>query len=1359
VYRGTSAGSLSLLQSGVSTNAYLDTTISNGTTYFYAVTAFNGAESNQSNVVSIKPIATVNLTAVTAASSTSLNITWSSADGADAYDVRYGTASGVYLATVSSVTSSYTLTGLSASTTYFISVRARNSIGSGLNVDSNEMNATTATPGPSGLAATAVAGQVNLTWPAVSGSTSYNVYRGISSGTYSQIASGVSALTYADSTVSNGTTYYYMIRAFNGIESSNSNEVVILPMASFSISALTALSSTTAQVSWTGPTGATAYDVLYGTATETYATTVTNITSPYTMTGLTAGGTFYVVVRARNTVGAGTNLLSTEGSVTTSTAAPATLAAAATPGQVTLNWATTPGAASYRVYRGTTTGVYSLLASNITTTTYADATVVNGTTYFYVVRAFNGTESMNSTEASSRPISNFSISSVSPLSTTSLQVTWAAVSGASTYNVRYGTNTGVYSTTVSNVTSPYTITGLSANTNYFIQVQAQNTIGSGASVNSTESSQITPLTAPSGLTANGGASQVNLTWTAVSGATSYKVLRGTVSGTHTLLVSGVSGTTYSDTSAVAGTPYFYVVRAFNGNDSANSNEVTAQPIAAFTISSVTGTNSTTLSVSWSAPAGANSYDLSYGTTSGTYTTTLTNVTSPSTITGLSAATTYFVRVTAKNATGSGTTVHSTQSSGTTNSVPVLSLIADQTMEVGTSLPVSFSLTDNNDLLSCSGSISASSSNTTLVPNANIVFSGTLPNCIATITPATGQQGTTTISLIASDGKDSANRSFALEVTGCTVASIIWETQPTSVSAGTTWTSAPRVSLRKADNSLCTTNLDAVTIDVFDDNSVQQDASILGTNSVIPSGGYATFAGAFMTRAGSNFTLIASQGGIESAESSFFNITALSPSRIVFSQQPETTDMLVTMVPSPVVRVADTHGNFVTGSSNTVTLTLMDNSEGATLAGTLSRTATGTFTYSGLSINRQGNYFIRASSNLYGTVDSNFFDIRILIPQTVATTLDMLLGPITLATSTSKTSFNRSIIPMGSSFIDGSTTYTWSIVAQNTNSSTNSSIRLRIGTTNIASITVPANTLTPTRYNVSVSNASVTASGNWTLRAENGMPTVFSSKISVRQTNANKTLILIPLTSINETAGFTISNTTMGAPNQQRFVPYNFIRSKFSKIDSAILHISGRKVAGNLCGQLWNKTTNTAITTTETCITNTSETTASATVNVPSLPATGELEFRARCTTGTAVVFKAALILRIVGIEDLVAIQKVAGMSSNISSSSNLVEFRTVSSTGDFGTAFVNQYLRCQGRAAAAGSATLSLRDHALNNTGTTGSTAITASNISFTNQLTFTSVEAGPLATTNGNNLFMNINWTSGTFETSHCLLETEAVY
>jgi uncharacterized protein (TIGR03437 family) len=74
--------------------------------------------------------------------------------------------------------------------------------------------------------------------------------------------------------------------------------------------------------------------------------------------------------------------------------------------QVTLNWNPIAGAASYNVKRGTASGgpYGTLAASGIQSTSYTDSTVVNGTTYYYVVTGINATgETSNSSEASAKP--------------------------------------------------------------------------------------------------------------------------------------------------------------------------------------------------------------------------------------------------------------------------------------------------------------------------------------------------------------------------------------------------------------------------------------------------------------------------------------------------------------------------------------------------------------------------------------------------------------------------------------------------------------------------------------------------------------------------------------------------------------------------------------------------------------------------------------------------------------------------------------------------------------------------------------------------------------------------------------------
>jgi hypothetical protein len=85
--------------------------------------------------------------------------------------------------------------------------------------------------------------------------------------------------------------------------------------------------------------------------------------------------------------------------------APTGLTATAGNQQVTLNWNASDGATSYNVKRSTTSGgSYSTIATGVTTTSYTNTGLVNGTTYYYVVSAVNANgESPNSNEASATP--------------------------------------------------------------------------------------------------------------------------------------------------------------------------------------------------------------------------------------------------------------------------------------------------------------------------------------------------------------------------------------------------------------------------------------------------------------------------------------------------------------------------------------------------------------------------------------------------------------------------------------------------------------------------------------------------------------------------------------------------------------------------------------------------------------------------------------------------------------------------------------------------------------------------------------------------------------------------------------------
>ena len=125
-----------------------------------------------------------------------------------------------------------------------------------------------------------------------------------------------------------------------------------------------------------------------------------------------------------------------------------------------------------------------------------------------------------------------------------------------------------------------------------------------------------------------------------------------------------------------------------------------------------------------------------------------------------------------------------------NSAPTISDIAAQTItEGGNTGAIAFTIGDAQ-LAASSLTLSGSSSNTTLVPNANIVFGGSGANRTVTVTPASSQTGTATITVTVSDGALTASDAFVLTVTTMALIPQGAFTMGNSVAADTNITDAP-----------------------------------------------------------------------------------------------------------------------------------------------------------------------------------------------------------------------------------------------------------------------------------------------------------------------------------------------------------------------------------------------------------------------------------------------------------------------------------------------------------------------------------------------------------------------------------------
>jgi len=317
-----------------------------------------------------------------------------------------------------------------------------------------------------------------------------------------------------------------------------------------------------------------------------------------------------------------------------------------------------------------------------------------GTTYYYIVTAVNSVgESAASVQVAAAtlpstptPVIPATPTGVSAVGgTNQATISWPTVEGATSYNIYWASTAGVTKTSgtkVAGATSPYVKTGLSAGSTYYFIVTAVNSAGeSAASSQVTATTAAPPLaapTAPTGVTASGGANQVSISWSSVAGATSYNIYWSTASGVTTAGTKITGATSpYLQTGLAASTTYYYIVTAVNAaGQSVASTQVSAAtnapvvtiPLSPTGVFASGGANQ--VSISWAAVAGATSYNIYYATTSGvtkTSGTKIVNAASPYTQTGLTAGTTYYYIVTAVNSAGESTA--SSQVSVATNAPP------------------------------------------------------------------------------------------------------------------------------------------------------------------------------------------------------------------------------------------------------------------------------------------------------------------------------------------------------------------------------------------------------------------------------------------------------------------------------------------------------------------------------------------------------------------------------------------------------------------------------------------------------------------------------------------------------------------
>ncbi|MEE1038641.1 MAG: hypothetical protein U0K95_05680, partial [Eubacterium sp.] len=263
------------------------------------------------------------------------------------------------------------------------------------------------------------------------------------------------------------------------------------------------------------------------------------------------------------------------------------IAPVASSGAPKVTWDAVEGASKYEIYRKVgSSGTYAKYDTT-TGTSYTNSSTTPGTIYYYKVLAVCGTNSGGNSALSkevyiARDLPQPTNVKIAPVVETGKpKVTWDGVEGASKYEIwRKVGSSGTYAKYDTTTGTSYINSSTTPGTIYYYKVLAVcGTNSGGNSALSKEVYMACDLAQPQVSIALSSAGKPKVSWKAVSGASKYEIWRKVGSTGTYAKYDTTTNTSYTNTSATAGTTYYYQIKAIcSANSGGNSAKSTAVSI-------------------------------------------------------------------------------------------------------------------------------------------------------------------------------------------------------------------------------------------------------------------------------------------------------------------------------------------------------------------------------------------------------------------------------------------------------------------------------------------------------------------------------------------------------------------------------------------------------------------------------------------------------------------------------------------------------------------------------------------------------------------------------------------------------------